>query len=128
MYGLVTRDEISEMLGDTLDYSDDDDEATANEEETGAAPDGSDVGTILIAQSGQLYYIGATTQSVDEALDALRANAPQGEIELVHTFQTPSPSNTETTLRRKYARKRQKDNWFGLSKKDIAWLKARQDQ
>jgi hypothetical protein len=127
MYGLVTRDEISEILGSTPDDSDDD-EAAASDEEIGSAPDESRIGTILIAQSGQLYYIGATTQSIDEALDALRADAPQGEIELVHAFQTPSPSSTETTLRRKYANKRQRDNWFGLSKKDIAWLKARQDQ
>ena len=128
LYGLVTREEISDMLGYASDDSDDDDEAADSEEETGTAASESGVGTILIAQSGQLYYIGATTQSVDEALDGLRANAPQGEIELIHTFQTPSPSTTENTLRRKYANKRQKDNWFGLSKKDVTWLKARRDQ
>jgi hypothetical protein len=128
LFGLVTRDEISDLLGNAPDESDLDDEAAASEEDTGSTGDETGVGTILIAQSGQLFYIGATTQSVDEALDALRADAPQSEIELVHTFQTPSPSSTEATLRRKYANKRQKDNWFGLSKKDISWLKARQDQ
>ena len=125
LYGLVTREEISDMMGYTSEDGDDDDEAS--EEDTGSADVETGVGTILIAQSGQLFYIGATTQSVDEALDTLRADAPQGEIELVHTFQTSSPSSTEATLRRKYANKRQKDNWFGLSKKDISWLKARQD-
>jgi hypothetical protein len=127
-YGLVTRDEISDMLGYAPDETDLDDEAGAGEEDTGSTGEETSVGTILIAQSGQLYYIGATTQSIDEALDALRANAPQSEVELVHSFQTSSPSSTEATLRRKYANKRQKDNWFGLSKKDVSWLKARQDQ
>ncbi len=128
LFGLVTRQQILDMVGYAPDDSDIDDEAAGSEEDTSSADDESGVGTILIAQSGQLFYIGATAQPVDEALESLRAEAPQGEIELVHSFQTPSPSSTEAMLRRKYANKRQKENWFGLSKKDITWLKARQDQ
>jgi hypothetical protein len=125
---LVTRQEIAESLGQALDEDEDDETADMDVEEEGAAPTETGTGAVFVAQSGQLFYIGATTGAVEAALDDLRPDAPQGEIKLIHTFLATNPSGTEATLRRKYANKRQKDNWFGLSKKDIAWLKARRDQ
>jgi hypothetical protein len=128
LFGLVTRQEVADMLGYEPEDGEYDEEAADGEEDVESAAGEPAKGTILIARSGQLIYIGATAKPIDATLDSLRTNAPQGEIELVHSFQTPSPSSTEAMLRRKYANKRQKDNWFGLSKKDIAWLKSRRDQ
>jgi hypothetical protein len=126
MFQLVTREEINEMVGQIPDEEEEGEEPESVE--PAAAPADSKTGIIVVAQSGQLFYIGATTRTVEEELELLRANAPQGDIELVHAFQTANPSSIEATLRRKFAPKRQKDNWFGLSRKDVAWLKSRRDQ
>jgi hypothetical protein len=126
-FGLVTRQEIAESLGQALDHDEDGETADTDIEEEAEATE-TGIGTIIVAQSGQLFYIGATDDPVETALDDLRAANPQREIELIHAFQAANPSRTETMLRRKYANKRQKDNWFGLSKKDITWLKARRDE
>ncbi len=133
MFGLVTRQDINELLeGQTLDEVADEDlvEGAAEAEPAAAASAAGDskFGTIIIAQSGQLYYIGTASDTVEAELEKLRAGAPQGEIELLHSFETANPSSTEAALRRKFAPKRQKDNWYGLSRKDVTWLKARRDQ
>jgi len=133
MFGLATRQDISELLeGQTLDEAADEDVAEGAVEAVPAAAAlaGADskVGTIIIAQSGQLYYIGTASDTVEAELEKLRASAPQAEIELVHSFETANPSSTESALRRKFAPKRQKDNWYGLSRKDVTWLKSRRDQ
>jgi hypothetical protein len=127
-FGLVTRKEIAESLGQALDDEDDETADTEIEEEAeSTTSEETGAGNIIVAQSGQLFYIGATTSPVETALGDLRAADPEREIELVHAFKAANPSSTEAMLRRKFANKRQKDNWFGLSKKDIAWLKARRE-
>ncbi len=120
-YGLMTRREIAEMLGEPLP-------------EESASAHGSDVeladkvGTVFVAQAGQLYHIGATHSPLEEALDDLRADVDGGELHVVHSFTTRDPHGKARQLRRKFERKRQKANWFGLSKKDVAWLRGHKDE
>lgn len=127
-FGLMTRQEIEEGLDQALDDEENGSADTGLEEEAETAGADTGTGAVFIAQSGQLFYIGSTSDPVESALETLQADAPQGEVELVHAFQAANPSGIEAALRRKYARKRHKDNWYGLSKKDVAWLKTRQDQ
>ncbi len=42
-----------------------------------------------------------------------------------NAFETANADGVRDALQRKYDRKRQKENWFGMSKKDVAWIKAR---
>ncbi len=134
MYGLLTRQEIAELSGDSLaheegshlstgDVLEPDFAGGSSETETGDHPER---GTVFIAQAGQLYYIGATDRSVEEAIAELRESSEQA-INIVHTFETADPQSVCDALRHKFSRKRQKEIWFGLSKKDIAWLKSRKD-
>jgi hypothetical protein len=125
-YGLTTRQEIAELSGYAPDELDEDEPAADAGEESTAVEEGK-TGTIFVVRSGQLYYIGSTTEDVDTEIERLR-DSESDDIELVHTFQTGSLGSTEAQLRRRFASKRQKENWFGLSKKDVAWLKSRQDQ
>ena len=120
MYGLMTRQEIAELTGEALDYADDDLPADLEAEPAEQV----ERGTVFLAQVGQLYHFGATSNSVEEALVALEANAG-GPVELVHAFETGDPYAVRDALQRKYDRKRQKETWYGLSKKDVAWIKAR---
>lgn len=134
IYGLMTRQEIAEMMGETpdemIDEDDTDIEADDAIETDGAEGDEDEVevGTVFVAQSGQLYFIGSTTGPVDEALGELQSQAPLDGLELIHSFDTTDPDATEAFLHRKFARKRQKEHWFGLSKKDVAWLKSRRGE
>ena len=137
MYGLMTRQDIAEMMGEAPDEDIAEEDATVAEpefDEDMAAEDAGDedeeveVGTIFVAQSGQLFFIGATTGPVDEVLNELESEAPLNSLELIHTFDTTDPDATEAFLHRKFARKRQKERWFGLSKKDVAWLKSRRGE
>ncbi|MCL4236762.1 MAG: hypothetical protein KJ047_00805 [Anaerolineae bacterium] len=127
IYGLMTRQEIAELTGETFDLAGDDfapdqeDEGTESEERS-EAPGAR--GTVFLAQMGQMYYFGATTGSVEESLSALEADGKE-LVELVHAFETADAVAVRDALQRKYDRKRQKENWFGLSKKDVAWIKAR---
>lgn len=129
MYGLMTRQEIAELTGESVDLVGAEPADDAEEELTalvqGETAESAEQGTVFLAQAGQLYYFGATTGAVEEALAALQADAGQ-EVTLVHVFETVSPNAVCSALRRKYERKRQKEQWFGLSKKDVAWVKARQ--
>ncbi len=121
IYKLMSRQEAAELAGEAYDEADEADEEPL--EEVAPATEGV-IGTVFVARSGQLYYIGAADGSVEEALGALRADAPQGDLELVHTFETPDAPGAAARLQRRFARKRQKDAWFGLSKKDLAWLQS----
>lgn len=132
MYGLLTRHDIADLMGETADYGSDDEgdfEADLADEPDQARPAprkaaGAATGSIFVAQSGQLFYIGATEDLVEDALADL--NAEQSvEASLVHSFETDDLQSTLATLHRKYDRKRQRESWFGLSKKDLAWLKSR---
>jgi hypothetical protein len=60
-FGLVTRQEIAESLGQALDEGEDDETADTDMEEEAAGPAETGAGSIFVAQSGQLFYIGATT-------------------------------------------------------------------
>lgn len=124
IYHLVSRQEIAEMLGETGEEAEetavepDELAAEAAVEETAA------VGTVFLAKSGQLFYIGTTDNSVEDEIAELQAEIDQ-EVELLHTFETPDPDKTVANLHNKFARKRQKDRWYGLSKKDVAGLMSR---
>lgn len=132
MYGLVTRQQLAELSGEPLGTAPDDDEdangsaadlpAIATEAES--APEAArEPGTVFVAQVGQLFYIGATTTSVEDELAALdlQENGAQ-QVTIVHQFPSADPQLTVRRLRQKFDRKRQKDRWYGLSKKDLAWL------
>jgi hypothetical protein len=45
-------------------------------------------------------------------------------VEVIHSFESDKAERLVTALKRKYARKRQKGDWYGLSKKDIAWVQT----
>ncbi|MBP8972505.1 MAG: NERD domain-containing protein [Anaerolineae bacterium] len=127
MYGLMTRQEIAEFTGETFDLAgddfapDQDDEGAESEDMLEAQ---GTRGTVFLAQRGQMYYFGATTGSVEKSLSALEADGKEA-VELVHAFETADAFAVRDALQHKYDRKRQKENWFGLSKKDVAWIKAR---
>jgi hypothetical protein len=122
IYKLMTRQEAAELAGEAYDEPDADEAA----EDVDAAAPAADavIGTVFVARSGQLYYIGAADGAVEEALSALEGTAPQSDLELIHSFQTPDAPGAAARLQRRFARKRQKDAWFGLSKKDLAWLQS----
>ncbi len=127
MYDLMTRQEIAEFTGETFDLAgddfapDQDDEGAESEDMLEAQ---GTRGTVFLAQRGQMYYFGATAGSVEKSLSALEADGKEA-VELVHAFETADAFAVRDALQRKYDRKRQKENWFGLSKKDVAWIKAR---
>ncbi len=121
LYGLMTRREIAEMLGEPLP------EESASAEAGETEPE-EEVGTVFVAQAGQLYHIGATHGAVEEALDALREATGDSELLVVHSFTARNPHAKAKQLQRKFERKRQKAGWFGLSKKDVAWLRGHKDE
>jgi hypothetical protein len=120
LYGLVTRQELESMGVQT-------DEGEEGDEETeGAAPEsleakGGQPGSVYVAQAGQLYIFGVTQDPVEDWLNHLKTEGAQ-DVQLVHTIETDEPGALKTRLHSKFARKRQKGEWFGLSKKDITWL------
>ncbi len=129
IYGLMTRQEIAEMLGQTLDGDDEDDTYIPAEvthaEETGISEN--ETGTIFLAQSGQLFYIGVTTTTPEDVIAEKKLQAEvRDDIEIVYSFSTATPEKTVKRLRDRFDRKRQKEHWYGLSKKDIGWLKEQQ--
>ncbi|MBN1679912.1 MAG: GIY-YIG nuclease family protein [Anaerolineae bacterium] len=132
-YGLITRQELE---GVDIDLDEDessiDDDITVEEEETVDEKQPADVsalqhdrdrGMVYVIKGGQLYNIGMTRGTIDERLEALDAAAPY-DLELVTTIEVSKPDAYLEKLHRKYERKRQKGEWFGLSKKDIDWLQA----
>jgi len=121
-FGLVTRVALAEMMGE--EFTEDEDEAELGPEPEAAEPSTSqEQGTVYILQSGQLYFIGSTTGSVDEAVSSLQTESGE-PVEVIHTFEAKNPASAEASLRRRFERKRQKERWYGLSKKDISWLKS----
>ena len=132
MYGLVTRRELAEMAGQTW-------EEPENEVDAADAPDAADdiiddeeheageFGTVYVLQAGQLFYIGSTTGAVEDEIAQLQPEAEQ-TLEVIHSFEVEDPEAMAAYLQQKYARKRQKEIWYGLSKKDVAWLKSRRGE
>ena len=119
LYGLMTRREIAEMLGEPL----------PEEAPAAAEDDLSDkVGTVFVARAGQLYHIGATYNTVEKALDELREQVGDDDLHVVHHFTTRDPHAKAKQFRRKFDRKQQKPHWFGLSKKDVSWLRGHKDE
>ena len=128
LYGLVTRQELAEAEGYTVADEDKDAVAMIEDEVSEAGEKAPQVkpgeqGTIYIFKAGQLYRIGIVEDSLDAERDRIQDEA--GEIiEVIHTFKPDDPEATLEKLRDKYARKRQKKIWFGLSKKDVEWLQT----
>ena len=130
-FGLMTREELAEMLGETLDDVGsglDEDTSDESADDIGLSEEtiGEPTGSVYIAQAGQLFYIGSTTETLETAIESLRTESDQ-PIELVHDFPASNPEGTAQSLRSKFERKRQKENWYGLSKKDVAWIKSRRE-
>ncbi len=129
MYGLVTRTEVAEMIGEIAEDDEEDeplDEYSDDEsgDATGEVTEDTELGTIFVAQAGQLFYIGIAEELVGDEIERLQENSDK-EVELIHTFEAPNPQKTLAQLYNKFARKQQKEHWYGLSKKDITGLKAR---
>jgi hypothetical protein len=120
-YGLVTRLELGEMMGE--EFVEDEEETEPELEPETSEQGSSEQGTVYILQSGQLFFIGSTTGPVEEAVNNLQTESGQS-VEVIHAFEARDPASIEASLRRKFERKRQKDRWYGLSKKDISWLKS----
>jgi hypothetical protein len=123
LYGLVSRHEL-----EGFEPVDEEDDVEEIPEGAAGEPDedqeiGEEPGTVYIARVGQLYYIGVTRDPVAESLESLKDSSPDIP-ELVHSFQSDNPEAMEAYLHRKFERKRQKEIWFGLSKKDVAWLQT----
>ena len=120
IYGLVTRQELEQMGAEDIDeedvFEDEEEDIVRGEEPT-------DAGVIYVLQAGQLFHIAKATGPVEDVIASLQDEAP-GEIELVHTIEAPKPDAVEAYLHRRFNRKRQKGAWFGLSKKDVSWLRS----
>ncbi|MBN2304585.1 MAG: hypothetical protein JXQ72_08920 [Anaerolineae bacterium] len=132
LYGLVTRQELEEWeTGDVAGDGEDDTENIADdtgEADAMSADDlGGDSGPIYVLQAGQLFYIGAGSDSAESKIESLKGDVSQ-TIELIHTIQAEDAEAMEAYLHKKFARKRQKGNWYGLSQKDVAWLKSRKGE
>ncbi len=124
MYGLVTRQQLAEMAGE--DFEDDADDSSEPDVVSAATADveSTATGTVYVVRSGQLYFIGSTTGSLEEAVENLRTT-PDRELEVVHSFETKNPDAAKAAIQRRFERKQQRDNWYGLGQKDLAWLKSR---
>lgn len=134
-YGLITREDLAAYEGGALPDDEDEEAIAAPAYEPvpadgdpdfaahfapgadGAALDG----TVAILQAGQLIHIDAVTASLDEQIEAVQAETAQ-PVEVLRTIQTDDPEALESFLQRKFARQRQKGEWYGLGRKDIAWL------
>lgn len=127
IYGLVTRQELAEWESTPgTDYYDESEDLETSEDEVEAEdtsePTG-EAGTVYIFQAGQLFNISAAVEPVEKIIEGLKNDVSQ-DIELVHAIATTDAQAMEAAFHRKFARKRQKGYWFGLSKKDVAWLKS----
>ncbi|WP_119072895.1 nuclease-related domain-containing protein [Aggregatilinea lenta] len=131
-YGLLTRQELAGADMDEIEDEDDVEMPVAEDipVETDAdfvarfapAEDGTALdGTVAIVQAGQLVNIDAVTSSLDEHLETLQEQSPQ-PAELLRTIQVDDAEALESFLYKKFARQRQKGDWYGLRKKDLAWL------
>ncbi len=133
-YGLITRQDLAAYEGGVLLDDEDEEPAAPAYEPVPAeadpefaahfAPSEDDApleGTVAILQAGQLIHIDALTTSLDDQLEAVQAESSQ-PVEVLRTIQTDDPEALESFLQRKFARQRQKGEWYGLGKKDIAWL------
>ncbi|HML20206.1 MAG TPA: nuclease-related domain-containing protein [Aggregatilinea sp.] len=139
-YGLVTRQELTGM---DLEEVEDEDvaETAAPIDDTPveadadfdarfvpAEPDTEMGGMIVLVQSGQLVNIDAVPlDGLDAHLDALEDEITQS-ASVLRTIQADDPEALETYLYKKFVRQRQKGDWYGLRKKDLAWLMSIGDQ
>lgn len=117
MYGLVTRQELESFEMGDLDA----DEDVASDDITSEQEAGE--GVVYVIRMDQLYKIGVTYDSVEEELNALAAEHDK-ELELVHTIETPNPEAVKSQLQRRFGRKRQKEDWYGLGRKDVSWIRG----
>jgi hypothetical protein len=111
MYGLITREEVEGL-------------EEGDEEETDVlVEDDGPTGTVYLLQAGSLYNIGMTRETVEGRVQDLQGEADQ-EIQVLHTIESREPEKLVAYLHKRFARKRQKGEWFGLSKKDVSGLLA----
>jgi hypothetical protein len=136
-YGLVTRQEIARMLGETsaeadieLDYAEADEDEIAEvaaseapEDDATEAAEITEEGTIYVIQKENLYKLGVTAVGSADRVLAEIQNEENSPVVLYHTIDTEEPQAMLAYLEQKFARKKQKD-WYGLSKKDAEWLQA----
>ena len=133
MYDLLTRSEIADLLGQAADDDSDEEEAIdlapvdAADSAHPSEEDRRASGTVFVAQAGQLFFIGVTDADPQDEITSLELQSEVSDaIEIVHTLQDTDPEKAAKRLRDKFDRKRQKEHWYGLSKKDIAWIKEQQ--
>lgn len=121
MYGLITRQELESALSaNGYEYEEDEESEVEPVAETGVSMA---AGRVFIVQSGQLYHIGASSDSEEAYLTQLQEDTSQ-PVELIRTIESGEPAKLKSMLHKKFATKRQKGEWFGLSKKDITWLRS----
>lgn len=137
-YGLLTRQQMEGM--DVEDVEDEDVTETAAADVTPveedaefagrfapAEPDAALEGTVAIVQAGQLVNIDAVNGTLDAHVEALQGETAQ-PMELLRTIQVDDAEALEAFLYKKFARQRQKHDWYGLRKKDLAWLMSLDDR
>ncbi len=137
-YGLMTRQQLEGM--DVEDVEDEDvvempvveegvveDDADFGGRFASAQPDAELDGTIAIVQAGQLVNIDAVYGGLDEHLAALQDDTKH-PMEMLRTIQVDDAEALEAFLYKKFARQRQKGDWYGLRKKDLAWLMSLDDR
>ncbi|HEX3054421.1 MAG TPA: GIY-YIG nuclease family protein [Aggregatilineaceae bacterium] len=116
LYGLVTRQELA---AEGYVEPEIEDEADDISDDAVVARGKTEPGTFYLFQSGQLYAIGMTRFSLDERQEELQAQMSQ-PVELVFDLDVDDPEGMVTRYQKKFDRKRQKGEWFGLSKKDVS--------
>ena len=115
MYGLLTRQELE---GSDLEVDGQQIQETDNIPE-----DESRSGTVYVARMDQLYKIAVTYDPVEEVLAALTEETGK-EIELIHTVDSASPEALRNQMQKRFTRKRQKEDWYGLGQKDLNWIRG----
>lgn len=84
-------------------------------------------GTVYVVQGGQLFYIGATTGQAEDDLPRLQEQS-RHTLEIVHAIATENASQLANRFKKRFERKQQRNGWYGLSQKDLTWLKSQKGQ
>jgi len=115
LYGLVTREELA---AEGYVEPDIDEESDETSDDVTTAKSKTEPGTFYLFQAGQLYNMGMTRFSIDERQAELEAQTSQ-PLTLVYAVEVDDPEGMVQRYHKKFDRKRQKGEWFGLSKKDV---------
>jgi hypothetical protein len=135
LYGLITRQQLEMMGAEESDdaeegFEDDaediESEAVEEAEPAAAAEKGTRTKAptyvVYVFKAGQLYKIGTTMKNLLEDSLSAAQEETRFDVDIVYTLETDHPESVKEYLHRKFDRKRQKDDWFGLGKKDLDWL------